>query len=886
MAEQAYAYVTLIPVAKGFQREIAKELAGVTPVGESAGKDAGKGFKGGFKDAMSKGPSLASVIAGTVATVAAVGGVFLKQATEAASAFAAEYEGVNQIFGAAAPRVQAFADQAARLVGISETAALQAAKNFGVFANSAGLSGQAAADFSVDLVKAAGDLASFNDVPVEETLAAIRSGLQGSGEPLSRFGILMNEATLKQKAFEQGIISTTKDALTPQQRVLAANALIIEELGVAQDDFVKYQDTYGNAVKTITATFTDLNTEIGMALLPTVERMTTSFAEALSGIQDPTTSLGESWNELIGTIEAFGLTVETVFSQIDMAESLEGILYILQPIINGLSQIIYLSSELNNLRSLAFEGDFDGVGRQASTFFTRYNEFVQSLYDRADGAAAAAVARANAAAFGPMTGSGGILAFLQGMGFGGATKPNTGGSGAGGGVTKDMTEAARQVIKDTREAFKEARAEYQKEVKDLQATFAIRQAEIGETYNETVADATEEFNKRSADIIKRYDSAVLEANKRRDDGLAKALTEHNKRIQKIQDDFAKRQADIIQQSMDRLRDAYKAAVQVNVASIFDSDQIAGSVDGLVQTLRDKLLASRRLVDNAAKLSSAGFSQTFIEQVVGAGTDVGNELAQAILTSTPETVAELKALYGAIETESETGLDALSQQIFEQTGLATTELRNLYAATEQELINSLTAQNLAYQETVASINAEFNESIAASQVARDEALAEAQLALDEAILEAKETRDEALQQTEEDLQAALLKAAENFQDDIERIEKAFKSKIASMKGAIRGLNAQIAGVNRALNMATAAVTTSVTGTAVGLTPFAEGGLVTGPTAALIGEAGPEVVIPLDRFDSMINSGQPPLNYYAAPNQSIDSEQELFMAMRRARVVVGW
>jgi len=75
---------------------------------------------------------------------------------------------------------------------------------------------------------------------------------------------------------------------------------------------------------------------------------------------------------------------------------------------------------------------------------------------------------------------------------------------------------------------------------------------------------------------------------------------------------------------------------------------------------------------------------------------------------------------------------------------------------------------------------------------------------------------------------------------------------------------------------------------GLTPFASGGLVTGPTAALIGEAGPEVVIPLNRFESMMGmSGNgKELNYYAAPNQSIDSEQELFQAMRRAKVVAQW
>jgi hypothetical protein len=30
----------------------------------------------------------------------------------------------------------------------------------------------------------------------------------------------------------------------------------------------------------------------------------------------------------------------------------------------------------------------------------------------------------------------------------------------------------------------------------------------------------------------------------------------------------------------------------------------------------------------------------------------------------------------------------------------------------------------------------------------------------------------------------------------------------------------------------------------------------------------------------------VNYYAAPNQSIDAEQALFQAMRRAKVVANW
>jgi hypothetical protein len=73
-------------------------------------------------------------------------------------------------------------------------------------------------------------------------------------------------------------------------------------------------------------------------------------------------------------------------------------------------------------------------------------------------------------------------------------------------------------------------------------------------------------------------------------------------------------------------------------------------------------------------------------------------------------------------------------------------------------------------------------------------------------------------------------------------------------------------------------------------LAKGGYVDQPTTALIGEAGPEVVTPLKDFERMMGLGEGKeskvLNYYAAPNVSMDSEKELFDSMRRAKVVAGW
>jgi TP901 family phage tail tape measure protein len=72
-------------------------------------------------------------------------------------------------------------------------------------------------------------------------------------------------------------------------------------------------------------------------------------------------------------------------------------------------------------------------------------------------------------------------------------------------------------------------------------------------------------------------------------------------------------------------------------------------------------------------------------------------------------------------------------------------------------------------------------------------------------------------------------------------------------------------------------------------LAKGGYVDEATTAIIGEAGPEVVTPLKDFERMMGIGQDSgktINYYAAPNQSIDAEQALFTAMRRAKVVANW
>jgi hypothetical protein len=242
-------------------------------------------------------------IAGTAIGVFATG---LGMAVKAASNFEAEYEGVNQVFGAAAKSVQAFAAAAAETAGISETAALQGAKTFGLFAKSAGLGEQEAAKFSTSLVQLAGDLGSFNDVPTEEALAAIQSGLMGQAEPLRKFGVFLTDTKLRAEAQAMAIYDGT-GALNDQQKMLASYSLIMKDTKIQQGDFVKYQDTFGNSFKTVQKNIEDITKDIGMELLPVIAEITPVIGDLASelGGKLATAVKAVDWKSLIRSIVDF-----------------------------------------------------------------------------------------------------------------------------------------------------------------------------------------------------------------------------------------------------------------------------------------------------------------------------------------------------------------------------------------------------------------------------------------------------------------------------------------------------------------------------------------------------------------------------------------------------
>ena len=238
--------------------------------------------------------SLIAIGAGGIAAGSKLLGA-LKPAADAASDLNETVAYGEQVFGSAFGAISKFADGAANKLGQSRRQAIGGATDFATFGKAAGLAGDDLVGFSTGLVQLASDLASAKNTKPEEAITAISAALRGESEPIRNYGVLLDDATLRQEAFALGITKTTKDALTPQQKVLAAQSAIFKQTTDAQGDFARTSDSAANAQRVAAAEWENAQAKLGQGLTPviaTAAKTLTTFLDVLDKVPGGTAALG------------------------------------------------------------------------------------------------------------------------------------------------------------------------------------------------------------------------------------------------------------------------------------------------------------------------------------------------------------------------------------------------------------------------------------------------------------------------------------------------------------------------------------------------------------------------------------------------------------------
>jgi len=271
---------------------------------------------------------------------------YMKDAIGAASDMGETTSKIGVIFGDAAGGVLKWAETADSALGQSKQQALDAAATFATFGKSAGLGGDDLNKFSTDFVGLASDLASFNNTTPEQAINAIGAALRGESEPLRAYGVLLDDASMRQKALELGLIKTTKEALTPQQKVLAAQALIYAQTGAAQGDFARTSGGLANQQRILEAQMTNLKTTVGTAFLPIWLAVTSTLNEVAQQVLPPLANflqntLGPAITAVVDVISNFiGAILDAGVGSSEAREALGLFPESLQPVIQFLMDTV------------------------------------------------------------------------------------------------------------------------------------------------------------------------------------------------------------------------------------------------------------------------------------------------------------------------------------------------------------------------------------------------------------------------------------------------------------------------------------------------------------------------------------------------------------------
>lgn len=253
-----------------------------------------------FKDKVGKASVAAS------AALAAIG-AGAASCAKAAGDLQQSVGGVETVFGDSSKQMLAWSKNAAKSVGLSQNEYNEFATLVGSQLQNFGMSAEQSASKTNELIGLGADLSSMFGGTTADAVDALSSALKGEMDPIEKYGISLNDATLQAQAASMGLGDLYKsgDRNAKMQATLAA---ITAQSGKAVGNFAREADTAQGQQQRMNAAFENAKATLGEALLPFLTQMAEKLAGVATWIQANTSWLGP----LVGVIAAVAAVIVTL----------------------------------------------------------------------------------------------------------------------------------------------------------------------------------------------------------------------------------------------------------------------------------------------------------------------------------------------------------------------------------------------------------------------------------------------------------------------------------------------------------------------------------------------------------------------------------------------
>ena len=196
----------------------------------------------------------------------------LLAATNAASDLNEAVNVTGLVFEDSRGKIDEFVKTTAEGLGQSERAAREATATFGGLLKNLGLNTDETVDWSIKLTRLASDLGSAFNAEPAEAVQALGSALRGETEPIRRFNVMLDDATVRTKAVEMGLAGSTAE-VDKAGKAQATLALIMEQTSDVQNDFANTSDGLANQQRILKARLEDTAAQLGTKLLPIANKV-------------------------------------------------------------------------------------------------------------------------------------------------------------------------------------------------------------------------------------------------------------------------------------------------------------------------------------------------------------------------------------------------------------------------------------------------------------------------------------------------------------------------------------------------------------------------------------------------------------------------------------
>ena len=273
------------------------------------------------------------------APILAIGTASFKMAADLDDAIGA----TNQIFKSQSQAMQTWANTIPTYYGIAEGEALTYANTMGaMLQNIGGLTEEQASKQAQTLITLAGDLTAMFGGTTQDAIRALTGSLKGNNTMLDNYGMAVNDAMIRTKAFELGLMKEG-DEMSLATKQAATLALITQQTADVTGQANREAGGASGSMRAFQTEVKNLSTQIGAVLIPVITPLIKNLSELIKRFAGLNPQQQKAIVIIGGIVAAIGPLLMIVGSAIKIFSALKVIVTAVGAVIGAISAPVLIA---------------------------------------------------------------------------------------------------------------------------------------------------------------------------------------------------------------------------------------------------------------------------------------------------------------------------------------------------------------------------------------------------------------------------------------------------------------------------------------------------------------------------------------------------------------